>query len=133
MKSKSPELKHVELKDVVVVDNEDPKDGGDSGSAKQQERPEFSLVPSTEWEKASVLFNALPKGKGETDLVSVEDVKKKWKTDHEEASQFQIDRIVNMVQQEKNGMMTLNGFALGSLLFSAVLPESCSVKEYIAT
>lgn len=74
---------------------------------------------------------------GDTDLVSVEDVKKKWKADNEEASPFQIDSIANMVEQEKNGM-TLKGFALGCLLFAearsrSVLPKSCSVKEYIAT
>ncbi|KAH3745778.1 hypothetical protein Pelo_12814 [Pelomyxa schiedti] len=122
-------MSHVELKEVFV----DAKKGAD---AKQQVRPEFSLIPPDHWESCLSLFNTLTTAGTEENLVSVEDVKQQWRQDHKGASQFEIERIANMVEHEKNGKMSLKGFALGCALFPenrSMLPKHCSVKEYIHT
>ncbi|KAH3757193.1 hypothetical protein Pelo_11014 [Pelomyxa schiedti] len=141
MKSKTPELKHIELKEVVVDDEEKkPPEGVEL--VKKEPLPESSLIPLHLWEQCASVFCALPATTpiGEsTDnhLVSVEDVKKQWKHDHEEASRFEINSITGIVEQEKNGKaMSLKGFALGCALFpqnKSMLPRCCSVKEYIET
>ncbi|KAH3759605.1 hypothetical protein Pelo_8578 [Pelomyxa schiedti] len=137
MKSKTPELKHVELKEVIV-DDKDIKTG------QLQALPEFSLIPADHWEKCLAVFSTLPKATSEEsadNLVAVKDVKQLWKTEHKGASRFEIDSIASMVELErnnKNGSMMMNpkGFALGCALFPenrSLLPQSCSVKEYINT
>ncbi|KAH3745779.1 hypothetical protein Pelo_12815 [Pelomyxa schiedti] len=129
MHSISPELKHVELQEVIVQESVEP--------FSEQTQPKFSLIPSDLWEQSLTLFNTLPRPSKDNNLVSVEDVKKQWTLDHKEASRFEIDSITNMVEQEKKGtMMSLKGFALGCALFPenrSVLPQYCSVKEYIHT